>query len=567
MTPSALPLVSIVIPVYNGANYLRKAIDSALNQTYPNIEIIVVNDGSNDDEATHEIALSYEDKIRYYKKENGGVSSALNYGIKHMKGEYFSWLSHDDEHLPQKVEKQVEAVLKYNGKKPTICVCNYFLIDESGKELARSPHDIEKYFRISHKCFLGCETSFMIDGDATLISKRVFDECGMFNESLFASQETDMWLRSLEVAEFIFIPEYLVAYRCHTQQVTQKRAEAVGKEAGAYRGAVIKQASLQEIKNYFSTEKDAFRFGYSAYGYMYLFFYEAVHQIILKLHQLNDEGWELTHSALTGMFEHADVDIIYKVLTKISKSEKIKILVYCHEDNLLDRIIGLIMELRTNYEFVVVYCGRKRNDLPEEILFIHFGDTMTTYIAAYLTLLAELFAVNIFWINSSYFMQNTISINYLKDADICIIASFHYIEPKATMFNSNLKENTWQTPLSNASIITHEQHDQMFTQYIYPFESILMPTIDRSNDSYEKWNLLFHSILNEDISKIFPVINNLEDEDLSPIEVIQQLNNYLEKYEKCILETHRVYYEQSLYWRITKPLRVLSDLFRKIIRK
>ncbi|MDR1982842.1 MAG: glycosyltransferase family 2 protein [Holosporaceae bacterium] len=88
------PLVSMVTPVYNGSNYMREAIDSALAQTYKNIEIIVVNDGSTDN--TEDIALSYGDKIRYFKKENGGVASALNLAIENMKGKYFSWLSHDD---------------------------------------------------------------------------------------------------------------------------------------------------------------------------------------------------------------------------------------------------------------------------------------------------------------------------------------------------------------------------------------------------------------------------------------------------------------------------------------
>ena len=69
------PNVSIVIPVYNGSNYVREAIDSALSQTYKNIEIIVVNDGSTDD--TDEICKSYGNKIRYFKKENGGVSTEI----------------------------------------------------------------------------------------------------------------------------------------------------------------------------------------------------------------------------------------------------------------------------------------------------------------------------------------------------------------------------------------------------------------------------------------------------------------------------------------------------------
>src|SRR5262245_18482633 len=92
---SDLPLVSIVIPVYNGANFVADAIESALQQTYSRTEIIVINDGSTDDGATAQVAQIYGSRIRYYEKANGGCGSALNYGIERMRGEYFSWLSHD----------------------------------------------------------------------------------------------------------------------------------------------------------------------------------------------------------------------------------------------------------------------------------------------------------------------------------------------------------------------------------------------------------------------------------------------------------------------------------------
>ena len=101
------PLVSIVIPVYNGSNYMREAVDSALAQTYEHLEVIVVNDGSTDD--TEQIALSYGERIRYFRKENGGVSSALNLGISKMKGAYFSWLSHDDIYSPTKVSDAIKS--------------------------------------------------------------------------------------------------------------------------------------------------------------------------------------------------------------------------------------------------------------------------------------------------------------------------------------------------------------------------------------------------------------------------------------------------------------------------
>ena len=104
------PLVSIVIPVYNGSKYLGEAIDSALEQTYKNIEIVVINDGSKDNGKTRAVAKSYGDKIRYYEKENGGVSSALNYAIKMSKGQFISWVSHDDKILPEKIELQIEFI-------------------------------------------------------------------------------------------------------------------------------------------------------------------------------------------------------------------------------------------------------------------------------------------------------------------------------------------------------------------------------------------------------------------------------------------------------------------------
>ena len=136
------PKISIVIPAYNASNYLAEAIDSALAQTYPNVEIIVVNDGSKDDGATERIALSYGDKIRYFSKENGGSSSALNTGIANMTGEWFSSHSHDDLYLPEKLEKQVAHMntLGLDGAALPrhIFFSDYDLIDGAGKTIRKA---------------------------------------------------------------------------------------------------------------------------------------------------------------------------------------------------------------------------------------------------------------------------------------------------------------------------------------------------------------------------------------------------------------------------------------------
>lgn len=129
------PRVSIVIPVYNGANYLKEAIDSALGQDYGSFEVIVVNDGSNDHGKTEEICLSYGDRIRYFRKANGGVASALNLAIEKANGEYVSWLSHDDAYFPNKLSVQVEYLKEISESQNTILSTDVEIIDERSKHV------------------------------------------------------------------------------------------------------------------------------------------------------------------------------------------------------------------------------------------------------------------------------------------------------------------------------------------------------------------------------------------------------------------------------------------------
>ena len=212
------PLVSIVIPVYNGSNYLREAIDSALNQTYDNIEIIVVNDGSIDD--TEQIALSYGDKIRYLVKENGGSSSALNYGIKQMKGDYFSWLSHDDLYYPNKIEKE----LSYADNR-TVVFSGFDLIDSSGKIIrkTKSLSDVRKYVESHGNEYLIAQPSrYYFSGCTCLIPRDVFDTVGTFDESLRLVNDWDMWFRIYAYGyRIVFVDEALVQSRMHRQQISR----------------------------------------------------------------------------------------------------------------------------------------------------------------------------------------------------------------------------------------------------------------------------------------------------------------------------------------------------------
>lgn len=208
--------VSIVIPVYNGANYLKDAIDSALAQTYENCEVIVVNDGSTDEGRTAAIAKSYGDKIRYFEKENGGVATAVNLGIEKMEGDYFAWLSHDDMFMRDKIERQINAIYA-SGNSESVCFGNFvFRNTYTGEE---QEFCIEDYcdkrsiengiypilFGLIHFC-------------TVLVSRERISKVGMCDERLKTTQDIEWLFRLLRNNKSIFIKEPLSIVRLHESQ-------------------------------------------------------------------------------------------------------------------------------------------------------------------------------------------------------------------------------------------------------------------------------------------------------------------------------------------------------------
>lgn len=216
-------LVSIVIPAYKAANYLAEAIDSALAQTYKNIEIIVVNDGSPDDGATREVALSYGDKIKYYEKENGGCASALNYGISVMTGDYFSWLSHDDLYLPEKIESLLKMADKIGcNKDTTVLGCNDLIQSPSGQR-SKSLYDNTAGLLSPEKAFGENLNVKTMNGCGLLIPKKVLEDVGDFRTDYKHLLDRELWMRiSVAGYNYAFIKDALVISRAHNQQITVK---------------------------------------------------------------------------------------------------------------------------------------------------------------------------------------------------------------------------------------------------------------------------------------------------------------------------------------------------------
>lgn len=208
------PLVSIAIPVYNGANYVRYAIDSVLAQTYPNFELLVINDGSNDAGLTEKVALSYGDRIRYFSKPNGGVASALNLALEESKGEYFCWLSHDDIYLPEKVAKEMEKLLSLQDRNAVV-FCRHSVINSDGKYLYDAPQPPQfpphqAAYQLILSQWLHCCT--------VLAPRFLYLENGGFREDLPTTQDYDLLVKIGLKYPFIEIPEVLLKTRSHPAQ-------------------------------------------------------------------------------------------------------------------------------------------------------------------------------------------------------------------------------------------------------------------------------------------------------------------------------------------------------------
>lgn len=204
------PLVSIVIPVFNGANYLREAIDSAMAQTYLNVEILVVNDGSNDGGLTEAIAFEYGDRIRYFSKLNGGTSTALNFGIRNMRGEYFCWLSHDDLYHPECVETQVKTLAGLDDK-TTITMTDLCTIDENYQLMCRDTNYISyinewppraeaRLYPVIYMRLHGCQIMF---------HHSVFKRVGHFDEEILVAQDFEFFARAYREFPHVLIPRVL----------------------------------------------------------------------------------------------------------------------------------------------------------------------------------------------------------------------------------------------------------------------------------------------------------------------------------------------------------------------
>ena len=236
------PLVSIVIPVYNGSNFLEQAINAAINQSYKNIEIIVVNDGSNDDGKTLSIIKKYKN-ITLIDKENGGVSSALNAAIKVAHGDYISWLSHDDLYEENKILHQIEYLSIHNNPK-LIPYCKTHFINENGEKIHKLSIQAKRTKKITID---NSPFGVSFNGCSLLIPKEALNT--PFNENFKYIQDTLKWFELMKNGYCFKCSGYFDSLmRVHQETVTNKHPELYVKEYTEFYLTARKEALLK--KNY-----------------------------------------------------------------------------------------------------------------------------------------------------------------------------------------------------------------------------------------------------------------------------------------------------------------------------
>lgn len=216
MLKISLPLVSIIIPVFNTERYVRQCVESFVTHDYRNLEIIVVDDGSTD--ASPEILKSFGDKITYIRQENKGPSSAINTGIKASKGEFISWFGSDDICLPGRIKIQVKKLLE--DQSISVVYSDYILIDPNGDEIevVNVPHPpVEQFTR-------SLLMRNFINGSTVLMRRECLEKVGYYDESLRADPDGEMWFRLLKHGyKFAHIPKPLVKYRWHPGSVSNNQ--------------------------------------------------------------------------------------------------------------------------------------------------------------------------------------------------------------------------------------------------------------------------------------------------------------------------------------------------------
>jgi glycosyltransferase involved in cell wall biosynthesis len=215
-----IPKVSVIMPIYNAQEFLQEAVDSIMNQTFRDFELLLINDGSSD--RSKEIIEKYrkDPRVKIFHKKNEGVTKTLNFGLANSLGRYIARMDADDISMPERLELQVEFMDKHRdvgllGTRFKAITEDKKFIENLDVELTNE--ELQK--EILKSCRFGHPT--------VMIRRTALETVGPYDESLWANtvEDYDLWLRIAEKFEIANLPQYLLHYRVNSKSVTQTKKE------------------------------------------------------------------------------------------------------------------------------------------------------------------------------------------------------------------------------------------------------------------------------------------------------------------------------------------------------
>jgi glycosyltransferase involved in cell wall biosynthesis len=236
--PKAVPLVSVVIPTYNRAHTVGRAVESVLLQSHRPLEVIVVDDGSTDN--TLEILESYGDRIKVLRQPNGGPSAARNEGVAQAKGEIIAFLDSDDAWKPEKLERQVRLMM-IAGPNVPCCVCNAetMIAGRSGPnsfDIAGVTSGLSEGYWLNPAELIA--TRFLLFNQVVAIRRAAFEKIGGFKKSMRILEDHDLAFRLSLLGPWAFISEPMVTKYDESDGIGVQARQNAAFHAEAWKGAL-----------------------------------------------------------------------------------------------------------------------------------------------------------------------------------------------------------------------------------------------------------------------------------------------------------------------------------------
>ncbi|MFH1198794.1 MAG: glycosyltransferase family 2 protein [Candidatus Omnitrophota bacterium] len=214
-----MELVSVIIPTYNRQHYIKEAVESALAQDYLKIEVIVVDDGSQDN--TESVLAPYAGRIKYIKQENSGPAKARNHGIKAARGEFITFLDSDDKYFSRKVSRQAEYLRNHSECGLVYSDCEYF--DDSGRHWRPNikRHEGWIFDKLLFEDFFG-------SGSCVMVKRSILEQVGFLNEKLITGEDRNLYLKIAKLYQVGFVNEPLVSVRMHPARLSYNYNVSLG---------------------------------------------------------------------------------------------------------------------------------------------------------------------------------------------------------------------------------------------------------------------------------------------------------------------------------------------------